>query len=266
MSSGGLKLTSIGDLTLPSLVLVHGWGHHSGVWQPLVAQLKGRFQIHVLDLPGYGNADLNTEVDPQQAWQLESLLEAFDKLPVGQAIWCGWSLGGMLATLYAARYPARVRGLITIASNARFVQRSDWTTAMPTADYAQFSNALKTDAKTTLSRFLALVSQGSATARADLRHLKSCAAMPDLSSQTTLETSLDLLNELDTRAAIAALAIPQLHLFGEQDALVPLAASEAIALLNDRAAIEIIEGAGHAPFLSHTQQVAGVLENMAESL
>jgi pimeloyl-[acyl-carrier protein] methyl ester esterase len=261
-----LKFTSIGDSALPALVLVHGWGHHSGVWQPLVEELKIRFHIHLLDLPGYGDSSEMTDAEMQQAWQLESLLDALHALPLAPAIWCGWSLGGMLATLYAARHPERVSALVTIASNALFVEKSDWSTSMPAADYARFSDALKADAKTTLPRFLALVSQGSKTARADLRHLKCCAVSPDLSTQIALEASLNLLNKLDTRTAIATLKVPQLHIFGAQDALVPVAASKAIALLNGSADIEIVENAGHAVLLSHPQQVIGVLERMAESL
>jgi len=262
VSCAALKLTSSGDATLPSLVLVHGWGHHSGVWQPLVAQLQGRFQIHLIDLPGYGDSELSDGAE-QQAWQLETLFDAFNELSIGPAIWCGWSLGGMLATQYAAAYPERVAGLVTIASNALFVEQNDWPRAMSAVDYEQFATSLKADAKTTLSRFLALVSQGSPTARADLRQLKKCASG---ATDTTLQVSLDLLSELDSRPSFAALAVPNMHVFGELDALVPVSASASVAQLNDCVEIKIIEAAGHAPFLSHTEQVIDVLENMAELL
>lgn len=262
MNSAALKLTSNGDATLPSLVLLHGWGHHSGVWQPLVAQLQDRFQVHCIDLPGYGDAELRDGTE-QQAWQLEVLFDAFNELSIGPAIWCGWSLGGMLATRYAAAYPQRVRGLVTIASNALFVEQSDWPCAMPAIDYEQFSTSLKADAKTTLSRFLALVSQGSPNVRADLRQLKKCSAG---TSDGTLQASLNLLNEMDTRETIASLKVPHMHIFGELDALVPVSASDSIARLNDSAGIKIIAAAGHAPFLSHTEQVVDVLGSLAEVL
>jgi len=266
--TSAVQLTSIGDSSLPSLVLVHGWGHHIGVWQPLVAQLEGHFYIHLLSLPGYSQTEDKTvtntdEQTERQAWQLDDLLEAFNQLLIGPAIWCGWSLGGMLASLYADRYPARVRSLITIASNTLFVERSDWLNAMPVSDYERFSSALAEDDKATLNRFLMLVCQGSKTTRVDLRLLKSCASE---ATSATLQASLALLNELDTRAAIAALAMPQLHIFGENDALVPEAVSEAIALLNDGVEIEIINRAGHAPLLSDTATIAEMLKNRVAAL
>ncbi len=36
------------------LVLIHGWGMHGGVWQPLLEQLASHFCLYVIDLPGMG--------------------------------------------------------------------------------------------------------------------------------------------------------------------------------------------------------------------
>ena len=39
------------------MVLVHGWGMHSGVWQGFVQQLAAYCQVICLDLPGHGASD-----------------------------------------------------------------------------------------------------------------------------------------------------------------------------------------------------------------
>lgn len=257
-----VTLTSVGDTSLPELVLLHGWGHNSAVWQSLVDELGGRFRIHLLDLPGYGAVGGQPN-SVEQTWTLESLLDEFVNLPIGSAVWCGWSLGGMLAAYHAACHPTRVRGLLTIASNACFVQRSDWLTAMPELDYERFELSLKSNVETTLRRFFGLVAQGSDTAHSDLRTLKSCTNLPALE---TLSQSLQLLHELDTRPALASLAMPQCHLFGERDGLVPVSCASNIGLLNGRADIRIVEGAGHTLFLSHPQNVVSALADVAEPL
>src|SRR6476646_11598564 len=38
----------------PPLVLLHGWAMHGGVFAPLVARLRDRYTLHVVDLPGHG--------------------------------------------------------------------------------------------------------------------------------------------------------------------------------------------------------------------
>ena len=40
----------------PPLVLLHGWAMHGGVFAPLVARLRSRFTLHVVDLPGHGRS------------------------------------------------------------------------------------------------------------------------------------------------------------------------------------------------------------------
>ena len=38
----------------PNLVLLHGFGFHSEIWQELVNHLQTHFTLHLLDLPGFG--------------------------------------------------------------------------------------------------------------------------------------------------------------------------------------------------------------------
>lgn len=268
MSDGAVKLSSVGDPTRPALVLVHGWGHHSGVWQTLLDELQAHFFVFCVDLPGYGQPIGSTSptAELENEWRLEALLETCAALPVPAAIWCGWSLGGMLATRFAAFAPERVRALVTIAANPVFVEKTDWPTAMPATDYAEFVAALNNDAEATLKRFLSLVSQGSATARAERRWLKQVIAKAALPDQLTLQASLDLLASMDTRGAIASITLPQSHLLGAQDALVPAGAAEMIGELNQQASIQLIDGAGHALFLSHPQTVVTTLIKMAAVL
>lgn len=252
-----LQLTRVGDSAQPPLVLVHGWGHAADVWRPLVELLQDRYCLHLLDLPGYRGEQVSSS-----DWQLESILQAFNNLQLDAATWCGWSLGGMLATAYADRYPDQVAGLVTIASNAVFTRRNNWPNAMPEVEFLSFQQALADNPNTTQQRFLALVCQGAASARVDLRALKNClgAAAP-----ATLQLSLQLLHELDVRQPMQRLTLPQLHILGARDALVPIAASEALGRLNPASDVVVLDDAGHAPLLSHPQQVAELIIRQASS-
>ena len=40
----------------PSLVLLHGWALHGGVFAPLVQRLSDRYTLHLVDLPGHGHS------------------------------------------------------------------------------------------------------------------------------------------------------------------------------------------------------------------
>src|SRR3990167_1523074 len=45
----------------PELVLLHGWGLHSGIFEPIRAELTRQFRVTFIDLPGFGQSAAPTE-------------------------------------------------------------------------------------------------------------------------------------------------------------------------------------------------------------
>ena len=136
----------------PDLVLLHGWGLDSGVWEPLRAPLARRYRLHLVDLPGYGRS---RDVNPPAT--SEALAEALVKQTPAGALWLGWSLGAQIALLAAQRSPEHVRRLVLVAATPCFVARADWPTAMAPDVFNDFSSGLVQDWRATLSRFLGLI-------------------------------------------------------------------------------------------------------------
>ena len=81
------------------LVLLHGWGLHSPIWKEFAPTLAQHFRVTVIDLPGYGES----KYDPKTAKSLPKLAEQLLEYAPPQAIWLGWSLGGLIAS-YLATY------------------------------------------------------------------------------------------------------------------------------------------------------------------
>ena len=108
-----------------SLVLIHGWGCDQTSWQPLIPELEKMFTLIAIDLPGFGNAPMIGD------YSLENILSMLiDQIPDGSWV-MGWSLGGMLGMQLAHYYPQKISGVITLASNAKFVADADYSDAMP---------------------------------------------------------------------------------------------------------------------------------------
>ena len=105
-----------------SLVLLHGWGMHSGVWSTLLPLLKQQFDLRLIDLPGLGRS---TECLPQ-TYFMQAVCELISEKIPDQSILFGWSLGGSVAMSLAQDFPHKVSKVITLASNPCFVQRPDW--------------------------------------------------------------------------------------------------------------------------------------------
>ena len=141
---------------MTKLILLPGWGLGPAALQPLVAALDAEagLSVELAALPALTTSDPAIWLDELDA-----------RLP--SDCWLGgWSLGGMLAVALAARRGKRCAGLVTLASNARFVADEHWPNAMAAATFAAFRAGCAADAAATLKRFAMLCAQGCAEARA----------------------------------------------------------------------------------------------------
>lgn len=234
--------------------MLHGWGFHSGIWNPVSDALHARGDLWQVDLPGHGRSALCS------AYTLDDLSALLaPRLPIG-AVWLGWSLGGLIALRQALSAPDSIRGLILVASTPRFIQAQDWPHAMRTEVLTGFAQRLERDWAGTLQRFLALQVKDSPHARDDLRALKQelQKAPPQAAA---LAGGLQLLAESDLRARLGELRCPVCVVLGSHDALVPAAVAEDWRRLLPVARVFTIAGASHIPFFSHPQAFLAALDD-----
>lgn len=235
----------------PDLVLLHGWGMHSGIWPEPVKALRDSYRLHLVDLPGHGQSQtVNDQFD------IETLAEAIwqNVAPQlhGPAVWLGWSLGGMAVMQIALRYSQMVRGLVLVASTPRFSQTDDWPHAMSPQVLEMFASQLAEDYRSTLQRFLALQVQGSDDARQVLRELRSRVLDNACVDISALQSGLEILKQADLRVGLAAIRdLPAMLVYGKRDMLVPVEAVQDIQAAFSNSRTLVVEGAGHAPFISH---------------
>ena len=235
-----------------NIALIHGWGGDSRCWQPLLEAMGTMTQaVHCIDLPGFG-------VRAAQPWpQTEQLVAELEAQLPEDCLLMGWSLGGMLAVQLAAR-SRKVRALVTIAANASFSERDQWP-GMPQAVFENFCVAQQQQPEKNWQRFCGLEARGDSEMRALLKTLKSWqpAEFP-----LSWNRSLACLGELDNRRLLPALEMPALHIFGEQDALVPAAAAQ--QLRNLKCPVAMVQGAGHCPHLSRPVEVATLVKGVLD--
>lgn len=91
----------------PTIVLIHGIGHHRQAWRDVIGLLSNDFDVIAIDLPGHGESP-DIKLDGRGAkdalrTELETLLGALD---VSDPILVGNSLGGLIALEAAADHIA----------------------------------------------------------------------------------------------------------------------------------------------------------------
>ena len=244
--------------TGPDLVLLHGWAMHGGVFAALCERLAGRFRVHLVDLPGHGHS-----VHSPVPLELDAVADNLARrLP--RAAWAGWSMGGLFALRVAQRHPERVRALAMLCAPPRFMRGADWPQGMEPEVFHAFAGNLAQDYRATIDRFLMLEAQGSDHAKEELALLRAQVFAAGEPSPAALADGLALLRNADLRASLPQLAMPSLWLAGRRDRLVRAQAMELAAKAAPQARYRRIEHAGHAPFLSHADEVAMELCNFAD--
>lgn len=113
-----LYVQTFGDAHQPALIFLHGGpGYNSASFEATTAQRLSEegFYVVVYDRRGEGRSErLPAEFTVEQS--LADLHQLYRQLHLKKAVLLGHSFGGMLATLYAERYPKRVKGMVLIGA------------------------------------------------------------------------------------------------------------------------------------------------------
>lgn len=229
----------------PDLVLLHGWGLHSIVWDDIMPGLLEHFRVTVVDLPGMGQSPL-----PGEDYTLEFLVDQVMQVAPSRFHVLGWSLGGLVAMRLAEREPQRCLSLVTVASSPRYVAAADWPAAMSASILSKFAELYEEDHEGTLIRFLALNCKGSQSQQNDVRKLRDMLYFCGLPARRALREGLVILRDTDLRALLARRREPCLMVFGEHDHIVPAAVMADVQALAPAVQTALIAGAAHVPFLS----------------
>jgi pimeloyl-[acyl-carrier protein] methyl ester esterase len=240
------------------VVLLHGWGMHGGVWQDVAAPLAEVLEVHTVDLPGHGYAAGGPDGELTE-FTLDGVVDVLAaRFPTPVTV-AGWSLGGMIAQRWAVRAPETVEQLILAASTPCFANRADWHYGMPQETLALFAADLERDFAATLRRFVALQVRGAEGERETLAVLRDRLFARGEPDPAALRGGLAILRDADLRPLLGAIAQPTLIIAGERDRLTPPQASRYMAQAMPHARLLEIEGAAHAPFLSHRVAFIGAL-------
>lgn len=99
----------------PALVILHGALGSASQMQPLCEMLDAHFHVLCFDLPGHGSDAQNSTPLSMQIF-VDQVLKELEQQGIAQAYFFGYSMGGYIALLLAARYPQKVLAVFTLAT------------------------------------------------------------------------------------------------------------------------------------------------------
>ena len=96
------------------LMLLHGFNADKDNWTRMARHIHG-FDVVIPDLPGAGDSERKDGASYDIAAQVERLVALQDRLKLGPVHLAGNSMGGHIASAFAATHPERVHRLVLIA-------------------------------------------------------------------------------------------------------------------------------------------------------
>ncbi|MFX1561818.1 MAG: alpha/beta fold hydrolase [Promethearchaeota archaeon] len=99
------------------LLLIHGLLSDLTSWKYQIAPFSKRYHVIAIDLKGHGRSSKPTK-EYRVASHADDLYIMLQDLDLNQVHLCGLSMGGMVAEVFALKYPSMVRGLVLADSAA----------------------------------------------------------------------------------------------------------------------------------------------------
>jgi pimeloyl-ACP methyl ester carboxylesterase len=234
------------------LLLLHGIGRSLEDWDEQHARLADRFELHSLDLPGFGWSD-----PVEGATTLVALADALpgylDAAGVrGPVAVVGNSLGGAVAMAFATRHPDRARALV-LADSAGFGRGV--TVGLRMLAFDPLATLLLRPTPGNSRRSTRTIFHDPAlTTPERVRHAQELSARPTHAA-AMLEVARDLGTVRGVSStwrrplveAVRASGLPVLAMWGDRDRILPPAHLAALARELPDARTRLIPGCGHMP-------------------
>ena len=242
------------------LVFIHGlYSNLDLLWeQPRVARFLlslGRLaRVILIDRRGTGLSDRVTP--PTFEEQMNDISAVMDAAGSSEACFLGYSEGGCMGALFAATYPQRTSGLITVGGYARWAQDTDFPFGTPLEEINDWFEimeqrwgeavAIEYAAPTLVDdeqycNWLAKFYRSSATKKDALALLKTAMAM-------------------DLRAVLPTISVPTLVLQSTRDLITSLECGRDFASRIPGAQLVEIDSDDHSPWASCSDDILRAIE------
>ena len=246
----------------PTVVMVHGFTGSKENWYPLASQLRGRYRLVIPDLPGWGDSQ---RVDGQdygfvaQSARLAAFLDQVGSRQGSELVLLGHSMGGGIAALTSARYPARVdRVGLFDAAGVRFKDNQFGV------DVLAGRNPFGVHDEASLKRYIDTVFHVD-SAKPYIPWPASRALIGWRMQQAQFEQRvLDRIGRSQERflpgEAAADIHQPALLLWCRQDAVIDFSAMDVYAAQMPQATRVLLDGCGHMSIVEKPDEVAAAVE------
>jgi len=227
----------------PAVLLIHAFPLNNTMWTSQIAVLSNRFRVIAPDIRGFG------ESQPASVWTMEEMAdtinEFLDKLDVKDCAVVGVSMGGYIALVFWSKYPERVTQLVLSNTRARADNdaekraRNDMIAAIEQSGVAILPDRM-------LPRLL------QPNPRADVvRNVRSM--IQTTSPDAAVYAVMAMRDRMDFSSMLHRIVCPAMVITGENDVIIRMEDSRAVADAISDARFITIPNSGHLSNLENPE-------------
>lgn len=233
------------------VVLLHGFGATADSWNRFAGKLTKRYRVIAPDLPGWGESTRVETASYGYPAQIERLHQFLSLLGLRRIHLVGHSMGGFIASAYAARYPDEVITLGLIAPHGMVEpEQSDLSRSV-----AQGDNWLVASSIQEFDRLLNnIFVKRPYVPKAVLRHL---------ANQTIRNSakSAQIFEEMQSNNPPLAERLPHIEtaaliVWGDQDRVLHVSCADLFRQGIRNSEVMVIRGSGHMPLVENARECA----------
>ena len=225
-----IHVRSVGTPTKTTLVLVHGLGVSGDYYLQYADQLSADFDIHILDLPGYGKTP-----KPKAALTIRQLARVVEQycilLGLDKPSLVGQSMGAQIVAHAAAQSPMLFRSIILIGPTSNKKER-----VLPMQAFRLAQDTFREKLKTNRIVFVNYLRMGM------FRYLA---------------TAKDMVND-HLEVTLLRVPVPVLVVYGSEDPFVPKDWAEKLAAAAPLGSAIAVNGAPHLVQMDKPGELAAI--------
>jgi pimeloyl-ACP methyl ester esterase len=246
------------------VVFLHGWAMSGRVWR-FQQQLTDDRRLIFLDQRGHGQSGTGSEYTVHDF--ASDLVAFFEQLALEDAVLIGWSLGVQVALQAFFALRPRLAGLVLVGGTPRFTTADDYPHGQPPVEVKGLSLRLRRDYQKTMGEFFrGMFAEGEMDGTQYQRIVHEIVMGGSSPDQDAARQSLQILSQLDLRDGLHLVDRPALLIHGELDSICPAAASAYMAEKLPLGTLHIMQGCGHAPFMTRPEQFNEVVRTFLAGL
>jgi len=259
-----IHLRDEGPRDAPAIILLHGSNADLHTWEPWANDLSADYRVIRFDQVGHGLTGPDPRGDYSRDNYVEHIRRVADRLGVERFVLGGNSMGGKHALAFAVRYPERLDGLVLVdASGMPMLSPESLASGQPKEDTQQRSGGgnigFRIAGMPGVNRIIEQVTPRSLIEQS----LRQSVSVESIVTEDMIDRYWELLRYPGNRRAtlqrfsipydglarteIAAIPVPALIIWGEEDRLIPVAAGRYLDEVMADTTLAIYPGVGHLP-------------------